>query len=309
MKKKIIKKTISGITMAVLAAGLMAGCSGNDSSSQTGNTTKGDNSTQADGADFDTAHAIDVISREDGSGTRGAFVELTGIEEDKVDRTTVDAAITNSTEVMLTTVAGDTYAIGYVSLGSLNDKVKAVKVDGVEATAENVKSGEYTVARPFNIATNGDESDATKDFISYIMSAEGQAIITENGYVAEDEDADSYKTSDITGTVTVSGSTSVGPVMEKIAEAYMAVSEVEVTINTNDSSTGMNDAAAGTSDIGMASRALKDSEIEKGLVATAIAKDGVAVILNPDSTIENLTTEQIMNIYIGEYTTWSEVAK
>ena len=262
-------------------------------------------------AEFDAGKLIDVISREDGSGTRGAFVELTGVEQKidgkKVDMTTEDAQITNNTAVMMTTVAGDTYAIGYISLGSLNDSVKAVKVAGVEATAENVKSGAYKVARPFNIAWKEDAlSDAGKDFIAYILSSEGQAIVNANGYVGSD-DAAAYEAAGVTGKVVVAGSSSVSPVMEKLAEAYMAANTgVEIEIQTSDSTTGMTSAMEGSCEIGMASRELKEAEAAE-LESTAIAMDGIAVIVNNENPVENLSLEQIGAIYTGETTVWNEL--
>ena len=262
-------------------------------------------------AEFDTGKQIDVISREDGSGTRGAFVELTGVEQKidgkKVDMTTEDAQITNNTAVMMTTVAGDTYAIGYISLGSLNDSVKAVKVAGVEATAENVKSGAYKVARPFNIAWKEDAlSDAGKDFIAYILSSEGQAIVNANGYVGSD-DAAAYEAAGVTGKLVVAGSSSVSPVMEKLAEAYMAANTgVEIEIQTSDSTTGMTSAMEGACEIGMASRELKEAEAAE-LESTAIAMDGIAVIVNNENPVENLSLEQIGAIYTGETTVWNEL--
>lgn len=262
-------------------------------------------------AEFDAGKLIDVISREDGSGTRGAFVELTGVEQKidgkKVDMTTEDAQITNNTAVMMTTVAGDTYAIGYISLGSLNDSVKAVKVAGVEATAENVKSGEYKVARPFNIAwQEAALSDAGKDFIAYILSGEGQEIVNANGYVGNSEAA-AYEAAGVTGKVVVAGSSSVSPVMEKLAEAYMAANTgVEIEIQTSDSTTGMTSAMEGSCEIGMASRELKEAEAAV-LESTAIAMDGIAVIVNNENPIEDLTLEQICAIYTGEATAWNEL--
>ena len=250
----------------------------------------------------------------DGSGTRGAFIELFGIEEkdadgNKVDNTTEEAIITNSTSVMLTSVASDEYAIGYVSLGSLDDTVKAVSIDGAEATVENIKNGTYTIARPFNIATKGEVSDIAQDFINYIMSAEGQAVITENGYIGSD-DAAAFESNGATGKVTVSGSSSVTPVMEKLKEAYTAVnSGAEIEIQESDSTTGMTDAAAGTSDIGMASRELKDSETEQGLTATTIAMDGIAVVVNLDNPTANLTSDQVKGVYVGDVTSWDELAE
>ncbi len=256
--------------------------------------------------------AISVISREDGSGTRGAFIELFGVEEkdedgNKVDNTTVDANITNNTAVMMSTVAGNTASIGYVSLGSLNDTVKAVKIDGAEATAENIKSGEYKVSRPFMIATKDDVSEVAQDFINYILSEEGQKIVEENGYIALD-DVTAYEGNGSEGKVVVAGSSSVTPVMEKLKEAYETVNEgAEIEIQTSDSTTGMTSAIDGICDIGMASREVKDEELEAGLTATQIAIDGIAVIVNNDNPIEDMTTEQVKSIYVGETTTWGEL--
>ncbi len=262
-------------------------------------------------AEFDANKAINVIAREDGSGTRGAFVELTGVEQKvdgkKVDMTTEDAQITNNTAVMMTTVAGDEHAIGYISLGSLNETVKAVKVAGAEATAQNVADGTYTLARPFNIAWKEDAlGDAGRDFIAYIMSAEGQAIVNENGYVGS-ADAPAYEAKDVSGKVVVAGSSSVSPVMEKLAEAYKAVNaNVDIEIQTSDSTTGMTGAMEGSCEIGMASRELKEAEAT-ALTHEAIAMDGIAVIVNNSNPVEELTVEQIAAIYTGEATVWNEL--
>ena len=250
---------------------------------------------------------ITVVSREDGSGTRGAFVELFGIEEEqdgqKVDMTTEEASVTNSTSVMMTTVAGDENAIGYISLGSLDDTVKAVKIDGVEATAENVSNDTYKIARPFNILSGEKESDAAKDFVNYIMSSDGQKIVEDNGYIKEAADG-------VSGKVVVAGSSSVTPVMEKLAEGYEAVNkDVTVEVQQSDSTTGVNMAAEGTADIGMASRDLKDEEKDLGLTATVIARDGIAVIVNKDNDVDELTSDQVKAVYTGETTTWEDLAK
>ncbi len=257
-----------------------------------------------------TSDTIHVVSREDGSGTRGAFIELFGIEQkneagEKIDHTTDMAEITNSTSVMLTTVAGDENAIGYVSMGSLNDTVKAVTIDGVEATVENVKNGTYAVSRPFNIATKGEATGAAADFISFILSAQGSAIIEEAGYIAVG-DGENYTPSNVSGTITVSGSSSVTPVMEALKEAYEALnSDVTIELQQSDSTTGMNDATEGLSDIGMASRELKEEELAAGLVPTVIAMDGIAVIVNSQNAVDNLTQEQVRDIYMGQVTDWN----
>lgn len=256
---------------------------------------------------------ITICSREDGSGTRGAFIELFGIEEkdadgNKVDNTTEAAKITNSTSVMLSTVAQDVNAIGYVSLGSLDDSVTALKIDGAEATAENIESGDYKVVRPFNIATKDDVSEAAQDFITYIMSADGQKIIQDNGYIKADEKAPAYKSNGAKGKVVVGGSSSVTPVMEKLKEAYAkANKDVTVEVQQSDSTTGVTNAIEGTCDIGMASRDLADSEAKKGAKATVIAKDGIAVIVNKDSKVDELTSAQVKDIYTGKTTKWADI--
>ena len=257
---------------------------------------------------------INVISREDGSGTRGAFIELFGIQEEKdgekVDMTTEDASITNSTSVMMTTVAGDENAIGYISLGSLNDTVKAVKIDGAEATAENVADESYKVSRPFNIVTGEKASEAAQDFVSYIMSADGQQIIEDNGYIKADAEAGAYEATDAEGKVVVAGSSSVSPVMEKLKEAYEAVNKnVTVEVQQSDSTTGVTSAAEGICDIGMASRELKDEEKELGLTATVIAQDGIAVVVNTSNETEDLTSDQVKAIFTGETTEWEDLTK
>lgn len=255
---------------------------------------------------------ITVVSREDGSGTRSAFVELTGVEAKdesgvKVDNTTEEAVVTNSTNVMMTTVAGDANAIGYISLGSLNETVKAVKIDGVEPTVENIKAGAYTLSRPFNIATKEGMSEVAADFVSYIMSAEGQAVVAESGYIPLD-DAPSYAGKQVAGKVVVAGSSSVTPVMQKLAEAYKAVNpNAEIEVQQSDSTTGMQSALEGICDIGMASRALKDSELEAGLTGTVIALDGIAVIVNQDNAKDDLTLNNVRDIFTGAVLDWSEV--
>ena len=275
------------------------------------NDSNNDNGGESEPAGFDYSHSINVISREDGSGTRGAFIELFGIEQkdaegNKVDMTTEEADITNSTAVMMTSVAGDDFSIGYISLGSLDKTVKALQVDGVEATVANIKAGTYKIARPFNIATTADVSAAAQDFISFILSAEGQAVIEDNGYISAVENAAAYAKTDATGEVVVGGSSSVTPVMEKLKEAYAAVNtDVTITIQQSDSTTGMNNAVEGVCDIGMASRELKDSETEAGLTPTVIAMDGIAVIVSNNNPAANITSEQVLAIYTGELTDWS----
>ncbi len=256
---------------------------------------------------------INVVSREDGSGTRGAFIELFGVEEkdadgDKVDHTKDRAEITNSTSVVMLTVQGDPTAIGYISLGSMNDMVKALSIDGVSPSAEAIKDGSYGVSRPFNIATKGEVNPPAQDFINFILSKEGQAIVAASGYIPV-ESTESYTSSVTTGKVVVAGSSSVTPVMEALKEAYVAInSGVKIEVQQNDSTTGMNAAIEGICDIGMASRALKDSEREKGLDVTTIALDGIVVIVNKENPVNNLTKEQVKSIFVGELKNWSELS-
>ncbi len=260
-----------------------------------------------------TKGEINVISREDGSGTRGAFIELFGVEQKdaqgkKVDCTTENADITNSTSVMMTSVAGNPKAIGYISLGSLNSSVKALKIDGAEASVKNIKSGSYKIARPFNIAVKASLSKPAQAFIDYIMSAEGQAVVEKNGYIAAVEKAPRYKAKRIEGKVVVAGSSSVTPVMEKLKEAYMAVNPAAVIeVQQSDSSTGMKSAISGICDIGMASRELKDSEVKAGLTPRVIAMDGIAVIVNKGNSLSGLTSAQVRDIFMGKAENWEDL--
>ncbi len=288
-------------------AALMTGC---------GSSNGASGSDAGSGSDSGSAsQPISVVSREDGSGTRGAFVELTGVEEkdadgNKTDNTTADAIISNSTEIMMTTVSGDEYAIGYSSTGSLNDTVKALNVDGVEPTAQNIKDGKYSLSRPFNIATKGTPGKLAQDFIDYILSEEGQKVVEDNGYIASVDDAKAFKSSGESGKLVVAGSSSVTPVMEKLAEAYKAVNKkAEIEIQESDSTTGMTAAADGTCDIGMASRELEDSEKDKGLTSQAIALDGIAVIVNTQNTRTEITTDMVKKIFTGEVTDWNDVTE
>lgn len=271
------------------------------------------NTSQKDSKNEKANLPISVISREEGSGTRGAFIELFEIEEkdengNKTDRTTESAEITNNTAVMLSTVSQNKNAIGYVSLGSLNDSVKALKIDGAEPTVENVKSGAYKISRPFNIATKKELSKEAEDFISYIMSADGQKIVEEAGYIKKDIQNVYSPANNLSGKIVVAGSSSVSPVMEKLAEGYMAINKgVTIQIQTSDSTTGMTSAADGVCDIGMASRELKDSEKEKGLISQEIAGDGIAVIVNKENVLNDIRSENVKKIYTGEITDFSEV--
>lgn len=310
MKKNVLCMLITGI----LAAGMFAGC-GNSADAATSGSAGTTNQAAEATSDFNREELISVVSREDGSGTRGAFIELFGIEEkdadgNKIDHTTEEAIITNSTDVMLTTVSGDEYAIGYVSLGSLNDSVKAVSIDGTEAAVDNIKNGAYTIARPFQIATNGKTSDAAQDFIQFILSAEGQKVISDNGYITMDDAAAAFQTTGVSGKIVIAGSSSVSPVMEKLKEAYMAINTAaEIEIQESDSTTGMTAALEGTCDIGMASRELKESEIEGGLTATQIAMDGIAVVVSNDNPTDELSKDEVKSIFTGDAATWEELMR
>lgn len=295
MRKPSLKSIGALALAAMLSMGVLVGCGGTSDSTEGG------------------TGAINVISREDGSGTRSAFVELFGVEEkdangEKIDRTKADASVTNSTAVMMTNVANDPNAIGYLSLGSLDDSVKAVKIDNVDATADNVKNGTYAVSRPFNIVTKDSVSEVAQDFIDFILSADGQKIVEDNKYTASVDNAKAFKTKAPTGKLVIAGSSSVSPVMEALKEAYLAINtNAEIEIQTSDSTTGVNSAKEGICDIGMASRELKDEEKSAGLAATVIAIDGIAVIVNDNNPIETMTKDQVKSVYVGETTDWSQL--
>lgn len=304
--KSMTKKITATALFGVLAVSAFAGC-GSAGSSSNGSSDAG-----SDAAKFDASKTISVVTREEGSGTRDAFTELTGAlvkdGDNKTDNTTTSAVTINSTEAVITNVKDNEAAIGYISLGSLNDTVKALKIGGVEATADNVKSGDYAVSRPFNIAYKGELSDVAQDFVDYIMSSDGQKIVSDNGYVTVSENA-AYSGKKPSGKISVAGSSSVSPVMEKLAEAYQKVNtNAKVEIQTSDSSAGMQSAMGGTCDIGMASRDLKDEE-KSALKVETIAKDGIAVIVNNANTCDDLTLDQVKSIYTGETTVWSDIIK
>lgn len=324
-----MKKGIVMLMIAAMAVGALAGCGGSNSaasdntSSSNGTSTEAtstpeassestgsDSASSADSGDSTASYSgpINVVSREDGSGTRSAFTELFEIEVDGEDMTTQAAQVTNNTSVMMTTVGGDASSIGYISLGSLDDTVvKAVQIDGVEPTVDNVLSGDYTVSRPFNIVTAEGISESAQDFIDYILSTEGQAIVEEEGYIPL-QDTKAYSGTGATEKITVAGSSSVSPVMEKLIEAYKGLyPDADIELNTSDSTTGVTNTIEGVCDIGMASRALKDDELSQGVTGTVIATDGIAVVVNLENPIDNLTTEQVQGIYMGEITDWSEI--
>lgn len=305
-----MKKIAAAVMMVSMVAVTAVGCG-----SSNGTDTKGADANQSDAtSDWDETSDVTIVSREDGSGTRGAFIELFGIEEKqddgtKVDMTTTDAQITNNTSVMLTTVADDEYAIGYVSLGSLNDSVKALKIDGAEATAENIENGSYKVSRPFNIAVKKDlNNKVAKDFMSFIMSTEGQKVVADEKYIAV-ADVKDYAGTKPSGSCVVGGSSSVSPLMEKLIEAYKAVNpNASIELQTSDSTTGMTSTIEGSYDIGMASRELKEEEAAE-LEPTVIATDGIAVVVNNANPLDELSADQVKDIYVGNVSTWDEITK
>lgn len=299
-----MKKSVSLLLAGLMLCGALAGCGSSNAASD----PSAEGGDAATGGATGTTGAITVISREDGSGTRSAFVELTGVEDDNGDNTTVEAEIANKTDVVLTSVAGNESAIGYVSLGSLNDTVKAVSVDGAAATTDAVKSGDYKLSRPFNIATKGEPTGVAGDFIAFIMSADGQAIVEEEGYISVSDEAAAFTSDGSEGQISIGGSSSVSPVMEKLIEAYKALNpNAQIDLQTSDSTSGMTGAIDGTFAIGMASRELKDEE-KAELTGTAIALDGIAVVVNPNNTVEDLTMDQIKGVYVGEITDWADLA-
>ena len=313
------KKWLTVGTALMISAMMMAGCGNTEnkdeaaSTQETAGEEKDAESTpeETEGGSFEGM--ISPVSREEGSGTRGAFIELFGIETKdeaghKIDNTTDMAEVTNSTSVMLTTVEGNEYAIGYISLGSMDDtKVKALNIDGAEATVENIKSGDYKISRPFNIVTKEGLSEVAADFVKYIMSEDGQRVVEENGYISQGNEG-AYEAAELSGKITVAGSSSVTPVMEKLKEGYVALNpDVEIEVQQNDSTTGVTSAIEGVCDIGMASRELKDTELAEGITGTAIALDGIAVIVNKENPINDMTSEQVASIFTGETIDWSEI--
>ncbi len=261
--------------------------------------------------EFQTATAISTVSREGGSGTRSAFSDLFQLIEKKdnghkTDLTTEEAIIVNKTGVMMVNVAGDQYAIGYISLGSLNDSVKALEIDGVMPSVDNIKDGSYTIARPFYIAAKEGLSTQGKDFVNFILSEEGQKIVEESHYIPFVEDPKPYKPQDVKGELVIAGSSSVTPVMEKLKEAYEELNkDVTLEVQQNDSTTGLQSCITGICDIAMSSRELTDNEL-KELTPVKIALDGIAIIVNKGNPIMGLTKDQVREIFTGEVTTWQE---
>ncbi len=304
MKMKKFIAVLSVVSMMAVAA---AGCGSSSDTSSAGDAAASDDS--ASSSEWDAASAITVVSREEGSGTRGAFTELFGVvDDDDNDITTLDAQVTNNTSVMMTTVSENEYAIGYISLGSLDESlVKAVSIDGAEATAENIENGSYTVSRPFNVAVKNDlDNPVATDFMAFIMSTEGQAVVSEEGYIPVSE-VEAYAGEAPEGSCVVGGSSSISPLMEKLIEAYAEVNpNASIELQTTDSTTGMTSAIEGSYDIGMASRELNDEEAAE-LTGTVIATDGIAVIVNQNNPTDDLTVDQVKSIYIGDVTTWDAI--
>lgn len=279
-----MKKILAALLSAIIAGTVLTGCSGG----------------------FDITKPINVVTRESGSGTRGAFVELFDLRDGGTDLITKEAEEVNKTDVVLTNIAGNPHAIGYVSMGSLNDTVKALEIDGIKATTANVTNGTYPVKRPFIIAYVGELDGLQKDFVEFILSSQGQAVIAAD-YVAAVSDAQAFAGTRPAGRIVVSGSSSVSPVMEKLIEAYKTFNSAAVIeLQTTDSSAGMNAAADGVCDIGMSSRDLRESELEK-LTGITIAIDGIAVIVNTENTLAGMTKAQVKSVYLGETVTWNEI--
>ena len=303
-----MKKFMAVLAVAGMMTGMLAGCGSSSS-----DDTSSDSGSADAASEWDASNDITIVSREDGSGTRGAFVELLGIEEEvdgeKVDMTTADAQITNNTSVMMTTVAENEYAIGYISLGSLDDSVKALSIDGAEATAENIENGSYKVSRPFNVAVKPDSTnEVAADFMSFIMSTEGQQVVSDEGYIPV-ADVEAYAGTAPAGDCVVGGSSSVSPLMEKLVEAYKEVNpNANIELQTSDSTTGMTSTIEGSYDIGMASRELKEDEAAE-LTPTVIATDGIAVIVNNNNPTDEMTSDQVKQIYTGEVFSWDEIAE
>ena len=303
-----MKKFMAVLAVAGMMTGMLAGCG----SSSDDVAAEGGESTEST-SEWDASNDITIVSREDGSGTRGAFTELFGVVEEvdgeDVDMTTADAQITNNTSVMMTTVAENEYAIGYISLGSLDDSVKALSIDGAEASAENIENGSYKVSRPFNVAVKPDSTnEVAADFMSYIMSTEGQEVVAAEGYIPV-ADVEAYAGTAPAGDCVVGGSSSVSPLMEKLIEAYAAVNpNANIELQTSDSTTGMTSTIEGSYDIGMASRELKDDEAAS-LEGTVIATDGIAVIVNNNNPTDEMTSDQVKAIYTGEVYSWDEIAE
>lgn len=310
-----MKITNKKILAATLSLGLiLAGCGKEEKAEEKPAQTeapaeKEETKETAKAEDYD----FSVVSREEGSGTRGAFIELVGLEEEvdgaKEDMTTQEAIVQNSTNGVMQTVSQDTEAIGYISLGSLNDTVKAVKIEGVEATEENIVNGTYKISRPFNLAYKEAKlNDLAKDFLKYCLSEDAQALTLKEGYVPL-KDTEKYEPAKVSGTLTVAGSTSVTPLMQKMAEKYQELNpDAKIEIQSTGSSAGIEAVIDGAADIAMASRELKDEEKDK-LAVEVIATDGIAVVVNPASKVEDLTMDQLKQIFKGELKNTSELGK
>lgn len=295
--------------MSTLSLSLILAACGIDDTGTDTDTGSEDSGTEEVAGDFDASSDIHVITREDGSGTRTAFTEIAGVvDENDDDIITPIATVQNGTNAVMQGVAGDVYSIGYISLGSLNDSVKAVSVNGVAAEADLVASGEYEVARNFNVTYGGELSEVAQDFWDFMFSAQGQELAVDEGYVAADASAPEYEAKGLSGDITIVGSTSVEPVIEAMSEAYRELNpDVSIDITAPGSGAGVTAAIDGTADIGMASRELSDEEQDQVTETAAIAVDGIAVIVHNDNPLEDLSLEDIAGIYLGDLTSWNGV--
>jgi len=308
MKTKKILTIISTVLIMALA---FVGCTKNETQTQTTAQPQEEQNSEKPVSNFDAENDITVVARDAASGTRGAFHELMKIKvkegDTEVDKLVVGALEFDGTDKVITAVEGDKYGIGYISLGSVSERILAASVDGVEANIENVKSGKYAVARPFLLVTKGTENDLVKDFISFTESVQGQKLVGEKNYIPSVENATEYKASGLSGTIKVAGSTSVTPLMEKLQEVYKELNpNITFEMQSNGSSQGIKAAIDGTYDIGMSSRELKDDE-KSQLNEHTLAIDGIAVILNKENPMTDISSENITKIYTGEITKWSEV--
>ena len=313
-----MKKATAIILACLMALTVLAACGGSETTAPTPHEpvqaadTKPDDPTPAadpappppPAAEFDADRVIAVFTREDGSGTRSAFIEITGVGDDMY----VEAVVQNETAQILTSVETNEAGIGYVSVGSLSDSVKALEIDGVLPSNDTIMDGTYTLQRPFLVVVTDEKKDdpLVQDFIDFMLSAQGQEI-SASRWTMVLSNAHTYESSGLTGLLTVGGSTSVEPLMQRLREAYIALNPgVEIEVSGGGSGTGINQATEGILDIGMSSRELRDAEKEE-LTDIAIALDGVAVIVNKANPINELSIEQVKEIFTGEKTRWNQI--
>ena len=278
--------------------------SANTGSENTSNDSSADSSGSNDTSNFDADRIIAVFTREEGSGTRDAFVSTTGVGDDMY----IEAVVVSETNELLTKVEESEHAIGYVSVGSLSDRVKALSISGVIPSDETIKDGTYTIQRPLLVCVNEQnaQNDIVNDFIDFMLSAQGQAV-SSTRWTAIDDNAPQYSPSGLSGTIRVGGSTSVDPLMQGLRQAYIALNpNVQIEISGGGSGTGISEATSGVIEMGMSSRALRDNEKE-ALADITIALDGVAIIVNPANPMTDITTEQVREIFTGEITRWTDL--